>query len=305
MFTILKRGSTGENVRLLQSFLKIKVDGDFGPTTERTVKSWQKAKGLLDDGIVGPKTWAAMGLKDLSLSTDQSETIAKTNDNLIIKKSYLPADEYMAGPTKKEYLFLHHTAGWNNPYNVITAWDRDTRGRVGTQYVIGGPNPVTGDTRYDGEVVECFGDLAYAGHLGAVNSHYMHKHSVGIEICNFGQLTPSGSGYKTYTGQLVQEDQVCDLGYEFRGFRYWHAYSPAQISALKKLIRHICKLHNIDTKAGLVTMFDKFDEPDEAFEYMKDASDGKIKGILSHTNVRKDKFDIYPSPELIAALRNL
>ena len=29
MFTPLKNGSTGENVKHLQSFLKLKVDGDF------------------------------------------------------------------------------------------------------------------------------------------------------------------------------------------------------------------------------------------------------------------------------------
>jgi peptidoglycan hydrolase-like protein with peptidoglycan-binding domain len=42
MFTTLKLDSTGENVRHLQSFLKLKVDGDFGSNTEKAVKEWQK-----------------------------------------------------------------------------------------------------------------------------------------------------------------------------------------------------------------------------------------------------------------------
>jgi putative chitinase len=60
---LLKIGSTGENVKKLQE--KLGVDsgsaaGTFGPKTEAAVKTWQKANGLLDDGIVGPKTWELM-----------------------------------------------------------------------------------------------------------------------------------------------------------------------------------------------------------------------------------------------------
>ena len=38
----LRKGSKGESVRTLQEFLKITVDGDFGPKTESAVKSYQK-----------------------------------------------------------------------------------------------------------------------------------------------------------------------------------------------------------------------------------------------------------------------
>ena len=39
---VLKKGSKGESVRTLQVFLKITVDGDFGPKTENAVKAYQK-----------------------------------------------------------------------------------------------------------------------------------------------------------------------------------------------------------------------------------------------------------------------
>lgn len=57
---LLKKGSKGDSVRILQNFLKIESDGDFGPATEAAVKVFQKAKGLVADGIVGSYTWDAL-----------------------------------------------------------------------------------------------------------------------------------------------------------------------------------------------------------------------------------------------------
>lgn len=56
----LKLGSRGESVKHVQSVVGAKPDGDFGPATERRVKAWQKANGLLADGIVGVVTWKKM-----------------------------------------------------------------------------------------------------------------------------------------------------------------------------------------------------------------------------------------------------
>ena len=36
------------------------IDGIAGPMTVTAVKLFQRSKGLLDDGIIGPRTWAAM-----------------------------------------------------------------------------------------------------------------------------------------------------------------------------------------------------------------------------------------------------
>jgi len=120
---VLKKGDKGKEVEDLQKSLKIKVDGDFGPKTEEAVKKFQKENGLTPDGIVGSKTWNALGV----ISTDLSETVINT-DELIINQKYMDKDEYLTGPTKKEYLFLHHTAGGHDPYGVIKMWNNDTRG---------------------------------------------------------------------------------------------------------------------------------------------------------------------------------
>src|SRR5438105_10201609 len=63
----LKEGAKGEDVLLLQRKLVEKgfspgvIDGDFGPGTEAAVLAFQQSEGLLADGVVGPRTAAALG----------------------------------------------------------------------------------------------------------------------------------------------------------------------------------------------------------------------------------------------------
>ena len=57
---LIKLGSKGDDVKKIQKFLKLAVDGTFGPNTEKKVKEWQKANGLTADGIVGDGTWNKM-----------------------------------------------------------------------------------------------------------------------------------------------------------------------------------------------------------------------------------------------------
>ena len=57
---LLKNGSKGSDVKLLQEKLGLTADGDFGPGTEAKVKAWQTANGLTADGIVGDVTWSKM-----------------------------------------------------------------------------------------------------------------------------------------------------------------------------------------------------------------------------------------------------
>ena len=52
----IKRGDTGEDVRLIQRQLNIMADGVFGYSTELAVRNLQALNGLTPDGLVGKKT---------------------------------------------------------------------------------------------------------------------------------------------------------------------------------------------------------------------------------------------------------
>lgn len=61
----LRRGDSGEDVKRLQNILNeygynLKVDGIFGTGTDHAVRAFQQGHFLSTDGIVGPKTWAAL-----------------------------------------------------------------------------------------------------------------------------------------------------------------------------------------------------------------------------------------------------
>lgn len=109
---LLKRGSKGDDVKKLQKILGCRPDGDFGATTEGLVKKWQKAHGLVADGIVGDKTWAAMNKS------------CKPQDNSVL------GDEVIYDPISKhithsdgrtiEYLVIHFTAGSTSEGNAET-----------------------------------------------------------------------------------------------------------------------------------------------------------------------------------------
>lgn len=56
----LRRGDAGPFVKRIQPPIGCIADGYFGPLTEAAVRNAQRARQLVPDGIVGPKTWAAL-----------------------------------------------------------------------------------------------------------------------------------------------------------------------------------------------------------------------------------------------------
>jgi len=65
-YAALSSGAIGSQVKAAQWLLNehgygvIAVDGVFGAATERAVKSFQSARGLSADGVIGARTWTAL-----------------------------------------------------------------------------------------------------------------------------------------------------------------------------------------------------------------------------------------------------
>ena len=62
---VLALGTKGTDVERMQKALiahgaKLTADSTFGPKTQSALKSFQRARGLVADGVCGPSTWAEL-----------------------------------------------------------------------------------------------------------------------------------------------------------------------------------------------------------------------------------------------------
>ena len=295
---VFKKGSRGDEVKQIQVALGLNADGIFGEKTESAVKKFQKENGLYPDGIVGKKTLSAL---NINFDTDLTiiHPIVQPCE-LDIDEYHLSNGEYLKGNYKNDYIILHHTAGGPNPRAVVDWWEQDSLGKVATEFIVGGQNCATGNAKYDGQIVRAFPEGCQAYHIGTSGSSYMNTHSVGIEICNFGYVQKG----KTYTGSSACLEQTISLSSPFKGYLSWHKYSDEQIRAVRDLLLYISKRDNIDLHEGLYKWI-KAEGAIKAFDYHEDAYRGNVKGLLTHTNIRKDKFDCSPQPNLVDMIMSL
>ncbi len=229
-------------------------------------------------------------------------------DTTKIKQVQLKEDQYKKEDctSLKKQLVIHHTAGGANAENVILGWGMNSED-VATAFVIAG-KPSATSTYKDGDIFQAFGSKYWAYHLAFSKStnkvpvaYHDFKHetkiakaSIGIEVCNWGGLTKDANGvYWNYLNKPFPASEVIELTTPFRGFTYYHAYTDAQIAALKELILYLC---------------DKFNIPKT---YNADMWDINLRalngdaGIFTHVSYRSDKCDMSPQPKLIEMLKSL
>lgn len=212
-----------------------------------------------------------------------------------------PVDQYIATETKKVQIYLHHTAGNPDPQGTYKWWESNTE-RVATCVVIGGLPINKTSTWKDGEIVQGYSSKYWAYHLGLKESTFqrfdlpyisLDKISIGVEICNWGQLTQKGDKFYNYVNKIVPNDQVCELDTSFKGFKFYHAYTDEQIESVRQLLL----LWNQKYGIPLTYYTDIFDVTPRA---LKGES-----GIFTHNSVRTDKNDISPQPKMISMLESL
>jgi peptidoglycan hydrolase-like protein with peptidoglycan-binding domain len=320
---------SGEDVKFLQSKLKEygffnnKIDGYFGQNTLMSVVNFQKSVGIKADGVVGLQTWSQIihfhANKNRSQIVAEKVEVKETAsfvglDGLKIYDNLLTDEEYYKEEISKNTLWLHHTAGGSRPDWTIGGWEKDFQKdengnaeldsfgkqipvRVGTQYVIGRRSSSSDDKSWDGKILRAFDDKYWAYHLGiSRNSRMLNSRSIGIEICNYGPLTLNNNGvFFNYVNRPIRENEVIELETPFRGYKYWEKYTDLQLENLRKLILHLSSKWGIQYDKGIYDL--------NWFEYNERWF--TTGGLRTHTQVRRDKFDLFPQPELIQVLNSL
>lgn len=192
-----------------------------------------------------------------------------------IKKLPLASNQYYQSKHPKKYIFLHHTAG-GSAASSIAHWASNPD-HIATPYLID----------RDGTIYECYNPEMWAYHLGVKGNSAIEKASIGIEICSYGALRNG----KTYTGKLIPEEKQVKV--DFRGELFWEAYTPEQIEALRQLLPYLMGRFAIPLQADASTFY----------EYQNPST--LPPGVYSHTTVRKDKYDIFPQPDLVELVKGL
>lgn len=236
----------------------------------------------------------------------KSKTMQSTIEDIITNHP-LARTSYYDEAVQKTAIVLHHTAGASNPVNVIDGWGADlapdgTPLRVATAFVIGRRSSSVGstDAQFDGSIYRAFQEDRWAHHLGTrnANNKILNVRSIGIEICNYGGLRRTATGrYLSYVNREVDPSQVIDLGFEWRGFRYWEDYTSMQLVALRTLVNDLCQRFGVTKKP-------RRSVDASWFGLDADALAG-APGIWTHANYREDKTDCYPHPKLINMLNSL
>jgi N-acetyl-anhydromuramyl-L-alanine amidase AmpD len=210
-----------------------------------------------------------------------------------IKMASIPETQYIKTETVKKQIYVHHTASSPDPYSVVNWWTSNSE-KIATSFVIAGYAGPTAKWK-DGDIIQTFSSKFWAWHLGLKASHlakggslaktnqYLNSTSIGIEICNWGQLEPSAQGYKTYTGRVVPDTEVVELPTPFRGYKYYQKYTQAQLDNTAELIRFLGERWSIPIAY----------KGDRIFDVCVDALQG-AEGVWTHASVRPDKNDCHP-----------
>lgn len=203
----------------------------------------------------------------------------------IIQAGPLNGDQYYPQEFVKNNIFLHHTAGYSAK-DAIDWWNQ-TPDHVGTPFIID----------RDGTIFQCFDEKKWIYSLGVKGATNTEKHGIPIEIVSLGFLFKEGEKYYAYPNypskigkSEVKESDVLTL--DFKGYQYWQKYTDKQVESIISLVRWLVEEYSIPVQED-VTNF---------FEYNVKVATQNIPGIWSHTTVRKDKWDIFPQPNLIEAI---
>lgn len=250
------------------------------------------------------------GVKEKEKTEQVTPVLVPVNPNIVIPvekgiikplliEKFLPESQYVKEVTEKDMIVLHHTVGGDSSSSY--AYWLGSKEKVATHFLVD----------RNGTITKCFDEKYWAYHIYVASpgnritkshkrlgSEY-DKRSIGIELCALGQVTlKDGIFYDIYK-RAISADKVIKLDKPYKGFQYWEKYTEAQLRAIEYLILTLCeKYPKIKEKAKLQIDYSGISEiSQDALEFRK--------GIVGHANLRTDKYDTAPQPQLIEMLNQL
>lgn len=190
----------------------------------------------------------------------------------------LPRGQYKDERVRKNLIVLHHTAG-ADAESTFRWWVTDPK-PIGTAFIIA----------RDGTILEIFPSDKWAFHVAVKRAprtvrRSLERRSIGIEIASAGWLLKRGDEFYKF-GRLTSGNRFkgnpYDHGREWRGQRYFEAYTPRQVMATARLVDLLCNRYGIPREM-----------PRRPDAYNAETL-ATAKGIISHANVRADKTDVHP-----------
>jgi hypothetical protein len=132
MARTLKQGDTGQDVVVLQKVLNkhldlvggplLKPDGVFGARTRQKVVEFQKINRLVADGVVGPKTTAALlDIKMVTVRTEMNTTSSGSPQPAPSPKPVTPPAQSQPSPTPPKTRSFQVQAGGQVAFNPWVA----------------------------------------------------------------------------------------------------------------------------------------------------------------------------------------
>lgn len=184
----------------------------------------------------------------------------------------------------KDKILLHFTVG-SSVVGAVASWNSIKKSKG---YCMGTPDIID----RDGTLYQVWDPQFWAYHIGV--SDAVEKSTIGIELVNWGPLAKNADGSFSPIDLSVNKlgkkavtvpvTEVVTLKKPISGVLYWHAFTEAQIKATNERIKQHCKTFDIPKKLPPKDKIGVYD-----LEFFT-----KFSGLVTHTNFRKDKYDIGP-----------
>lgn len=222
-----KKGDKGEDIKKIQTALKLTADGVFGPNTESAVKKFQKEHNLVDDGIVGQATWNAL-FKTAEKPTSNSSSIK-------ITKGYIYTHITKSANRPIKYIAIHYTAGGSSkPGTALAVKNVFLKRNASADFVVDDANIVQINPDLKNYYTWSVGDKKNPYSKGGrLYGKATNKNTVSIEICS-----NLATGWST----------------KFANHLGWY-YTDKAVDLTIKLVKYLMKTYNVP-KENVVRHYD-------------------------------------------------